>query len=179
MALHYYAELDGESWPLLVEDGPDGLQIAPVGEQGEPGAAQAAGFSLVQAPGVYSLLLDGQSREVYVEPDPDNPHTWLVSLDRWRFVIQVQTERERRLAKAAAQTTLHTGEITIKAPMPGLVRDVTVAVGAEVVEGQRLVVLEAMKMENDIQAPRAGRVKAVHVRAGETVDSGRALVVLE
>jgi acetyl/propionyl-CoA carboxylase alpha subunit len=179
MPLHYYAEMDGEAWPLLVENGPDGLQVAPVDEQGEPGAPQAAGFSLVQAPGVYSLLLDGVSTEVYVEPDPDNPHTWLVSLGRWRFVIQVQTERERRLAKAAAQQTLHTGEITVKAPMPGLVRDVAVAVGADVVEGQRLVVLEAMKMENDIQAPRKGRIKAVYVRAGETVDGGRALVVLE
>ena len=171
--------MEGAAWPLEVEDSPDGLQVAPVGEDGAPGPAQTASFSLVQAPGVYSLLLDGVSREVYVEPDPANPHTWLVSLGRWRFSVEVQTERERRLAKAAAQKTVQSGEITIKAPMPGLVRDVAVAVGAAVVEGQRLVVLEAMKMENDIQAPRAGRVKAIHVKAGETVDSGRALVVLE
>lgn len=179
MALRYYAEIDGESWPLEVEDGSDGLQIAPVGEDGAPGAAQAASFSLVQAPGLYSLLVEGESREVYVEPDPANPHTWLVSLGRWRFAVEVQTARERRLAKAAAQKTVQTGEITIKAPMPGLVKDVAVGVGAAVTAGQRLVVLEAMKMENDIQAPRAGRVKSVHVKAGETVDSGRALVVLE
>lgn len=179
MPLRYYAELDGESWSLAVEDGPDELQVAPVGEDGRPGAAQAASFSLVQTPGLYSLLLDGVSREVYVEPDPDHPHTWLVSLGRWRYTVQVQTERERRLAKAAAQKTAQSGEITIKAPMPGLVRDVGVGVGAEVTAGQRLVVLEAMKMENDIQAPRAGRIKAVYVKAGETVDSGRALVVLE
>ena len=179
MPLRYYAEMDGEVWPLEVEDGPDGLQIAPVEEDGQPGAAQAAGFSLVQTPGVYSLLLDGQSSEVYVEPDPDHPHTWLVSLGRWRYTVQVQTERERRLAKVAAQKAVHSGTITIKAPMPGLVRDVAVAVGDAVVEGQRLVVLEAMKMENDIQAPRAGRVQAVPAKAGETVDTGRALVVLE
>ncbi len=179
MSLRYYAEMDGEAWPLEVEDGPDGLHIAPVGEDGTPEVAQAASFSLVQAPGVYSLLLDGSSSEVCVEPDPNHPHSWLVSLGRWRFVVQVQTERERRLAKAVAQKAVHTGEITIKAPMPGLVRDVAVTVGTDVVEGQRLVVLEAMKMENDIQAPRAGRVKTIHVKAGETVDSGRALVVLE
>ena len=179
MALRYYAEIDGEAWPLVVEDGPDGLHVAPLGEDGTPGTAQAASFSLVQAPGVYSLLLEGESREVYVEPDPANPHTWLVSLGRWRFSVQVQTDRERRLSKAAAQKVVQSGEITIKAPMPGLVKDVAVAVGADVTAGQRLVVLEAMKMENDIQAPRAGRVKAVQVKGGDTVDSGRVLVVLE
>src|SRR5438094_9186614 len=159
MQLRYYAEIEGEALPLVVEEGPDGLTVAAVDENGELGPALPASFSLVQAPGVYSLLLDGQSREVYIEPDPDAPHTWLVTLGRWRFAVQVQTERERRLAKVEAQKPVHTGEITIKAPMPGLVRDVAVAVGDIVQTGQRVVVPEAMKMENDIAAPRVGRVQ--------------------
>ena len=70
MQLRYYAELEGETWSMLVDDGPADLQIIPLAEDGTPGAPQAADFSLVQAPGVYSLLLDGQSYEVYIEPDP-------------------------------------------------------------------------------------------------------------
>ena len=179
MQLRYYAELEGETRSMLVDDGPAGLQIIPLADDGTPGAPQAADFSLVQAPGVYSLLLDGQSYEVYIEPDPAQPHTWLVTLGRWRFAVQVQTERERRLAKVTAQKPTHSGATTIKAPMPGLVRHVAVAPGDEVQEGQRLLILEAMKMENDIHTPRAGRVQSVQVKPGDTVDSGRVLVVVE
>jgi pyruvate carboxylase subunit B len=179
MQLRYYAELEGDTWSMLVDDGPAGLQIIPLDEDGTPGAPQAADFSLVQAPGVYSLLLDGESYEVYIEPDPTHAHTWLVTLGRWRFAVQVQTDRERRLAKVTAQKAAHSGAMTIKAPMPGLVRHVSVVVGDEVHEGQRLLVLEAMKMENDIHAPRAGRVQSVQVKPGDTVDGGRVLVVVE
>jgi biotin carboxyl carrier protein len=63
--------------------------------------------------------------------------------------------------------------------MPGLVRAVAVAVGDVVALGQRLLVLEAMKMENDIQAGQAGTVTAVHVAAGDTVQTGRPLVEIE
>ncbi|HEY8703268.1 MAG TPA: biotin carboxylase N-terminal domain-containing protein [Gaiellaceae bacterium] len=65
------------------------------------------------------------------------------------------------------------------APMPGAVVRVDVAPGEEVVAGQSLVVVEAMKMEHTIAAPHAGRVSAVHVEAGEQVDGGRVVVVLE
>jgi pyruvate carboxylase subunit B len=179
MQLRYYADLNGETWPLVIDDGPAGLQVLPVQEDGTLGPPQAADFSLVQAPGVYSLLLDGESYEVYIEPDPATPHTWLVTLGRWRFSVGVQTERERRLAKVTAQKAAHIGELTVKAPMPGLVRQITVSPGDMVSDGQRLLVLEAMKMENDIHAPRAGQVKSVLVRAGDTVDGGRPLVVIE
>ena len=179
MDLRYFAEIEGELWSLMLSQESEGLTVAGVNEDGSPEPPRAASLSLVQTPGVYSMILDGYSYEVFVQPDPDQPHMYQVTLGRWRFKVQVQTERERRLAKVAAQKAVHTGAVTVKAPMPGLVQQVNVLVGDVVAEGQRLLVLEAMKMENDIQAPRAGRVTAVHVRAGDTVDSGRLLAELD
>jgi biotin carboxyl carrier protein len=63
--------------------------------------------------------------------------------------------------------------------MPGLVKSVAVEVGEEVQKGQRLIVLEAMKMENDITAPKAGRIVELHTSAGATVEGGKPLVTLE
>jgi 3-methylcrotonyl-CoA carboxylase alpha subunit len=91
----------------------------------------------------------------------------------------VLTEREWRLKKVAPRQTQQGGKQIIKAPMPGLVKGVLVAVGDEVQHGQRLVVLEAMKMENDITAPRPGRISEVYISQGATVEGGKPLVTLE
>jgi biotin carboxyl carrier protein len=63
--------------------------------------------------------------------------------------------------------------------MPGLVKQVLVGVGDSVHHGQRLLVLEAMKMENDIASPRDGRIKAVHAQPGAVVESGKALITID
>ena len=68
---------------------------------------------------------------------------------------------------------------TITSPMPGTILDVQVSVGTTVSEGQVLMILEAMKMENEIMAPRAGKVVSVNVDKGASVESGTVLCVLE
>jgi glutaconyl-CoA decarboxylase len=70
------------------------------------------------------------------------------------------------------------GGFTVKAPMPGSVLDVKVSVGDQAAEGDVLVVLEAMKMENELTAPQAGTVKQVLVKKGDTVNSGDPLIIL-
>ena len=80
-------------------------------------------------------------------------------------------------APAAASTATAAGE-SVKAPMPGNILDVKVKVGDTVKQGDALVVLEAMKMENDIPAPHDGKVVQVCVQKGATVNAGDALVVL-
>lgn len=80
-------------------------------------------------------------------------------------------------ATAAAPTATAAGE-SVKAPMPGNILDVKVKVGDTVKQGDALVVLEAMKMENDIPAPHDGKVVQVCVQKGATVNAGDALVVL-
>jgi len=70
------------------------------------------------------------------------------------------------------------GGFTVKAPMPGSVLDVKVSVGDQAAEGDVLVMLEAMKMENELTAPQAGTVKQVLVKKGDTVNSGDPLIIL-
>ena len=80
-------------------------------------------------------------------------------------------------APAAAPAPAAAAEGTaIESPMPGTILNVPVNVGTSVNEGDTLVVLEAMKMENEIKAPAAGKVTAVHVRKGDSVESGTPLV---
>jgi hypothetical protein len=84
----------------------------------------------------------------------------------------------RRSAHAEAGAHGH-GQIAIAAPMPGRVVRVLVAAGDDVAARQGVVVVEAMKMENELRAPRAGRVKEVSVTAGTSVEAGRILAVIE
>lgn len=69
--------------------------------------------------------------------------------------------------------------ITVEAPLPGAVLDVRVGVGQPVVQGQIIVILEAMKMENEITAPIAGRISAIHVQKGGTVSAQDPLFSVE
>ena len=94
-----------------------------------------------------------------------------------RAAAPVAAAPVKAAAPAAAPTATAAGE-SVKAPMPGNILDVKVKVGDTVKQGDALVVLEAMKMENDIPAPHDGKVVQVCVQKGATVNAGDALVVL-
>lgn len=126
--------------------------------------------------GLYSLLVNGNSYQLYIER---TALRYRVALQRHRFDLTVQSEREWRLHKVAPKQVVSSGRVVIAAPMPGLVKSVLAVEGDEVVSGQRLAVLEAMKMENDIIAPRHGRVATIHVQAGTVVEGGKPLVTLD
>ncbi len=170
----YLVEIAGREWRIRIDEGTHGQQVTV-----DDGPSEAVDFVRAQGRALYSLLLDGQSHELRIAPDGEQPGTWQVSIDHMQMAVGVQTERERRLRRVNVQSQAHSGELLVKAPMPGLVREVAIGVGAAVQAGQRLVVLEAMKMENDIGAPRGGTVKAIRVAPGDTVEQGRPLVVLE
>ena len=126
-----------------------------------------------------SLLLDGEhgvSREVQVTPGSTNGEL-LITLGG-RSVNA--TVNGRRTGRAAADTGAGAhGDQPVVAPMPGRVVRVLVSPGDDVAVRQAVVVVEAMKMENELRSPKAGRVKEVNVAPGTSVEAGRVLLVVE
>jgi biotin carboxyl carrier protein len=104
---------------------------------------------------------------------------WVVTLHGRRIAVSARTWRERVLAEAETAARAHAGPIEVKATLPGLVVAVRVEAGAEVSEGDPLLTIEAMKMQNEVRAPRAGRVTALAVSAGQAVATGTLLLRLE
>ena len=100
-------------------------------------------------------------------------------VDGYRFESEALDERTRAIRDLSAASTGPTGPASILAPMPGLIVRVSVKAGDRVEAGQGLVVMEAMKMENELRTTTAGVVRSVEVSAGMTVEKGALLVALE
>lgn len=132
------------------------------------------------SPGTYSIIIEGQSYEARVARAPDNrpgqPDSWVVTIAEYDFYVQVRDPRTRRFA---GQALAHEGPLDVLAPMPGKIVQVLVNRDQEVSQGQGLVVIEAMKMQNELRAPRAGHVTEVHVREGIGIEAGTKLLRLE
>jgi biotin carboxyl carrier protein len=140
------------------------------------GDAHVVDYSSIEPFAHYSFLIDNRSWDVMVERNGDE---FKISIAGEQYIVEVMDERTRKIKKGLGKVSAPTGEVTLKAPMPGLVRGVAVEVGQEVKAGQGLVILEAMKMENELRAPRAGVINEVRVRAGEKVEQGQALLVIK
>ncbi len=124
-------------------------------------------------PGVYSVLMDGRSYEARVE---EHAGGLVVVIEGYRFEIDV---RDPRRFRRAPGTSGASGMQTVSAPMPGKVVRVLAAVGDTVDAGQGLLVVEAMKMQNEMKSPRAGKVASISVKEGATVAAGEVLATIE
>jgi biotin carboxyl carrier protein len=123
----------------------------------------------------WSLLFD-DGRVVDVATTAQAPGEWLLQLPHVDLTAVVdRRRRERGRAGAAAAA----GEQRVNAPMPGRVVRILVKPGDQVALRQGLIVVEAMKMENELTSPKAGRVKEVAVTEGTSVEAGRLLIVVE
>ena len=100
-------------------------------------------------------------------------------IDGWRFDVEALDERTRAIRDLGAEHAAAAGPSPVRAPMPGLVVKIHVRVGDRVEAGQAVVVMEAMKMENELRAPASGRVKHIHAQVGVAVEKGTALVDLD
>src|SRR6266576_1039104 len=103
---------------------------------------------------------------------------WTLGLEGERVEVAVQDERSRGIEAGSGKNKWSGGGGTVRAPMPGLVVRIEVAEGQRVDAGAGLVVVEAMKMENELRAPRPGMVQTVHVAVGQAVEKGASLVTL-
>jgi biotin carboxyl carrier protein len=125
--------------------------------------------------GIWSLLLDNRSLEAIVE---ERSEAWEVLIHGELYTVRVQDERAYRLAKARGATGDHAGDATIKSPMPGLIIDVPVQVGQAVKKGDQVIILESMKMENELRSPRDGFVTHVYVEQGASVEKDQVLATI-
>jgi len=122
-------------------------------------------------PGVYSVLVRGQSFEVRIPPGSQQ-----TEIAGRKLSVEV---RDPRNTSRRSQAAHGAGKQNITAPMPGKVIRVLVQEGDAIETGQGLVVVEAMKMQNEMKASRPGKVVEIRVRDGDTVGAGDTLVVLE
>lgn len=105
-----------------------------------------------------------------------------VVVDGWRFEVEVESEQRASLRERARRDLGDaglSGPAEVRAIIPGVVLSVAVAAGDQVTAGQQLLVIEAMKMQNELRAPRAGTVGRVAVAERSTIEVGDVLVVLE
>ncbi|HCC55979.1 MAG TPA: acetyl-CoA carboxylase biotin carboxyl carrier protein subunit [Solibacterales bacterium] len=135
---------------------------------GEP-VEPAHGDVVQVGPGVFSVLVDGRVYEARMEGE---------SIVIGGARLSVEVEDPRRLGGARRQTSA-SGRAVLRSTIPGKVVRVMVQVGQAVVAGQGVLVIEAMKMQNEVKSPREGVVTAVNVVEHETVASGSELVVIE
>ncbi len=124
-------------------------------------------------PGVYSVLIEDRSYEVKLEPGEDCYHA---AVNGRRYRIQVRDPRS--LGRSHGRVRAE-GRQKVASPMPGKVVRVLVEEGGEVAAGQGLLVVEAMKMQNEIRSPKAGRVVAVRITEGAAVSGGETLAEVE
>jgi len=127
-------------------------------------------------PALYSLLIDGRSYEIDVL---ETEEALMVLVDGQPFRVEIQDEQERRLRAAVGKGDAKPAKRVVSAPMPGKVVKLLVRPGDAVQAGDGVIVVEAMKMENELKAPASGTVKEVRVEEGKPVSGGDVLVVIE
>ncbi len=127
-------------------------------------------------PRVYSLLVDGNSYDVHIDEDERDEERLTVHLLSHVIRAQASDARKRRVSGTAAEPD---GVAQIVAPIPGRVVSVLAVEGTEVQRGDGIIVLEAMKMENELKAPRDGVVIRVAVQQGQGVEGGALLATIE
>ena len=138
------------------------------------GTVVTASLGLMAGTPVRQLLFDGRAEALGIESL--GAGRWAVTGRGERTEIEVVDERTRHIRTLTGANDRPRGPAALKAPMPGLVVRIQVQAGQAVAAGAGVVVLEAMKMENELRAPTAGTVRAVRVAQGEAVEKGQVLV---
>ena len=130
----------------------------------------------IPEPGVYSVVMGGRTYDARLEEETGGAGAIAVVIDGFRFRVEVRDPR--RMAGLSGGSGRQ-GVESVTAPMPGKVVRVLVAAGGLVEAGQGLLVVEAMKMQNEMKAARAGRVAMISVKVGDTVSAGQLLATIE
>jgi pyruvate carboxylase subunit B len=167
--MKYIVELNGERKTVAVEA---------TGVSFESEQVEHAELSDVEDSPVRVVKVGSRVYRV-VAQKRDGRGRYTLWVDGYRFDVEALDERTRSIRDLSAANTAPTGPAPVLAPMPGLIVRVNVSPGDVVEAGQGVIVMEAMKMENELRATSSGKVKSVEVTPGTAVEKGTVLVALE
>ena len=168
--MKYYVTVNGRSHEVdLVERA--GVRVVSV-----DGTELDASYAEVDELGQVVMLSHGRSYGLSIESTAGDDSRVAITLAGHAYDVQIEDERER--AAHAAERAGSKGAGSVNAVMPGIVVEVLVTTGQRVEKGEPLLILSAMKMQNEIAAPSEGVVKAIHVAPGQAVAAGAKLVTL-
>ncbi len=166
--MKYLVRVNGEEHEVLLDG--NGVHI--------DGDDMAANVVPIDGTPVRMVTIGNEVHRVVVRPG-GRRGDYTLWLDGYRFEVEALDERTRTIRELSGASAGPSGPAPVIAPMPGLVMRINAQVGDEVQAGQGLVVMEAMKMENELRAKAAGRVKAILVTPGTAVEKGTLLIELE
>jgi acetyl/propionyl-CoA carboxylase alpha subunit len=164
----YFVRIDGHDHEVVLDG--EGVHL-----NGEDVAAQVAP---IDGTPLRMVRIGDEVHRVLVRPGSTRGE-YTLWLDGYRFDVEALDERTRAIRELSGASAGPSGPAPLKAPMPGLIVRINVQVGDEDQAGQGLVVMEAMKMENELRATAAGRVKSILATIGSAVEKGALLIELE
>jgi pyruvate carboxylase subunit B len=164
----YLVRIGGEDHEVVLDG--DGVHV--------DGNDVAARVEAIDGTPVRMVTIGDEVHRVVVRPGSSRGQ-YTLWLDGHRFEAEALDERTRAIRELSGASAGPTGPAPLVAPMPGLIVRVRVQAGDQVAAGQGLVVMEAMKMENELRVQAAGRVKTVFVTTGSVVEKGALLIALE
>jgi pyruvate carboxylase subunit B len=125
---------------------------------------------------LYSLIINHACYQLHLEPGPDG---YNATLGQRKFLVEVEDERHRLIRGLIKTPEKAAGQLEVKAPMPGLIVRLNVEEGQKVKAGDSLLIIEAMKMENEIRSKKSGVVKKLFKAEKDSVDKDSPLLLIE
>ena len=168
--MRYTAKINEHTFTIDLGEGADRLELAIDGKPVD------ADWEWLGHDRDMSLLLDGRSYDIKIEPENGRLSIYYGGEC---FECLIEDVRLAELRRLAGEKVTAAGLFEIKAPMPGLILKVFVKPGQEVNKGERLLIIEAMKMENELKAPRDGIVKSINCQEQQAVEQAKVLLILE
>lgn len=168
--MKYAIEISGKEYELVANNHNGAIQLTHKGKKVH------FDYEVVHPSGLYSMILNGCQYRVWIEPGNEN--SYRVKLNSIGFRVEVSDERQI-LRRAVVEDPVASGITLVRAPIPGLVLNVEVEEKQSVSAGDGLIIMEAMKMENEIKSPDSGLVKTIHVKTGDTIEKDFVLIEIE
>jgi biotin carboxyl carrier protein len=173
MAEKYIVRLGYELKEVEVEDGPDGLRVHINGDW------HSARLEQVGPSALYTVVIDDRPHELFAMERAEG-YDIVIGWDRYSVAVGTPGRRVAQALPTDQTLEEHpAGGWVVLSPMTGVLTEVYAKAGDEVAEGDILMVLEAMKMNNELRAQKAGTVQKLYVQAGQRVESGMRLLLLQ